>query len=143
MTAVTASIEIDVPPDRVWDVIMNPRHFGDWVTIHRKLGSVDRGDLREGYKVEQTLCLHRANFRVKWSLARCDAPHHAIWEGKGPAGSRARIEDTLVALARGQRSRNALSRCSDRLASRSAAPATSTRPAIRPRKPPGLEYSLR
>ena len=47
------------------------------------------------------------------------------------------------ALARGQRSRNALSRCSDRLASRSAAPATSTRPAIRPRKPPGLEYSLR
>ena len=105
MTAVTASIEIDVPPDRVWDVIMDPQHFGDWVTIHRKLGSVDRGDLREGYKVEQTLCLHRANFRVKWSLARCDAPHHAIWEGKGPAGSRARIEDTLVALDGGRRTR--------------------------------------
>jgi carbon monoxide dehydrogenase subunit G len=105
MTAVTTSIEIDVPPDRVWDVIMDPQHFGDWVTIHRKLGTVDRGGLREGFKVEQTLCLHHANFNVKWALAKCDAPHHAVWEGKGPAGSRAWIEDTLVALDGGRRTR--------------------------------------
>ena len=100
MTAVNASIEIAAPPERVWDVIMDPAHFGDWVTIHRKLGHVDDGALRQGFEVEQTLCLHHANFKVRWALAEFDAPHHAVWEGKGPAGSHARIVDTLDAARR-------------------------------------------
>jgi carbon monoxide dehydrogenase subunit G len=105
VTAVTATIDIAVPPQRVWDVIMEPEHFDDWVTIHRKLGHVDDGDLRPGFRVEQTLCLHRANFKVKWSLAELDAPHHAVWEGKGPAGSHARIVDKLTPLNGGQETR--------------------------------------
>lgn len=105
MTAVKASIEIGVPPEKVWDVIMDPSHYDDWVTIHRKLGHVDSGELREGFRVDQTLCLHHANFKVKWSLVECDAPYHAVWEGKGPAGSHARIVDKLVALDRGGRTR--------------------------------------
>ena len=105
MTAVQASIEIAVPPERVWDVIMDPSHYGDWVTIHRKLGQVDDGELRPGFRFEQTLCLHHANFKVKWSLAEVDEPRHAVWEGKGPAGSRARIVDTLAPLDGGERTR--------------------------------------
>jgi carbon monoxide dehydrogenase subunit G len=98
VTAVTASIDIAAPPEQVWDVIMDPGHFGDWVTIHRKLGHVDDGELRKGFRVEQTLCLHRANFKVKWSLAEVDAPRHAVWVGRGPAGSHARIVDRLTPL---------------------------------------------
>jgi carbon monoxide dehydrogenase subunit G len=105
MTAVQASIEIAVPPARVWDVVMDPSHFGDWVTIHRKLGHVDDGELREGFKVEQTLALHRASFKVRWSLAECDAPRYAVWKGRGPAGSHALIEDKLVPLDGGERTR--------------------------------------
>jgi carbon monoxide dehydrogenase subunit G len=105
MTQVKASIEIAVPPERVWDVIMDPAHFDDWVTIHRRLGHVDDGDLREGFRVEQTLRLHHANFKVKWRLAECDAPRHAVWEGRGPAGSHARIVDTLAPLDGGGRTR--------------------------------------
>jgi len=105
MTAVSASIDIAVPPERVWDVIMDPHHFDEWVTIHRRLDHVDGGDLRRGFNVEQTLCLHRANFKVRWSLAELDAPHHAVWEGKGPAGSHARIVDTLTALDGGEQTR--------------------------------------
>jgi carbon monoxide dehydrogenase subunit G len=105
VTAVTASIDIAVPPQRVWDVIMDPYHFDEWVTIHRRLGHVDDGDLRPGFRVDQTLCLHRANFKVKWSLAECDAPRHAVWEGRGPAGSHARIVDKLTALDGGQQTR--------------------------------------
>jgi len=105
VTVVQASTEIAVPPEAVWDVIMDPSHFGDWVTIHRKLGHVDDGDLRKGFRVDQTLCLHRANFKVKWSLAEVDAPHRAIWEGRGPAGSHARIVDELAPLDGGSRTR--------------------------------------
>jgi hypothetical protein len=83
VTAVTVSIEIAAPPQAIWDVIMDPRRFGDWVTIHRRLGRVDDGDLREGFAVEQTLCLHHANFKVKWRLTECEEPRHAVWEGAG------------------------------------------------------------
>ena len=105
MTAVKASIDIDAPPEQVWRVIMDPGHFDDWVTIHRRLGHVDDGDLREGFQVEQTLCLHHANFKVHWKLAELDAPLHAVWEGKGPAGSHARIVDKLAPLDGGERTR--------------------------------------
>jgi uncharacterized protein YndB with AHSA1/START domain len=105
VTAVTASIDIAVPPQRVWDVVMDPHHFDEWVTIHRKLGHVDDGALRPGFRVDQTLALHHANFRVHWSLTELDPPHHAIWEGRGPAGSHARIVDTLTALDGGEQTR--------------------------------------
>jgi carbon monoxide dehydrogenase subunit G len=105
VTAVTASIDIAVPPRRVWDVIMDPYHFDEWVTIHRRLHHVDEGELAPGFRVEQTLCLHRANFNVKWALAEMDPPHHAVWEGRGPAGSHARIVDTLTALDGGEQTR--------------------------------------
>jgi carbon monoxide dehydrogenase subunit G len=105
MTTVSASIDIAVPPQRVWDVIMDPYHFDEWVTIHRKLGHVDDGGLRRGFRVDQTLALHHASFRVHWSLAELDPPHHAVWEGRGPAGSHARIVDTLTELDGGDRTR--------------------------------------
>jgi carbon monoxide dehydrogenase subunit G len=105
VTAVTTSIEIAAPPQAIWDVIMDPRRFGDWVTIHRKLGKVDDGELREGFRVEQTLCLHHANFKVKWRLAEYDEPHCAVWEGRGPAGSTARTVDRLTALDGGRATR--------------------------------------
>jgi carbon monoxide dehydrogenase subunit G len=105
VTAVTASIDIAVPPQRVWDVIMDPHHFDEWVTIHRKLGHVDDGGLRPGFQVEQTLALHHANFKVRWLLAELDPPYHAVWEGRGPAGSHARIVDTLTALDGGEQTR--------------------------------------
>ena len=105
MTQVKASIEIEAPPERVWKVVMDPSHFDDWVTIHRKLGHVDDGELRPGFRVDQTLALHHANFHVAWSLAEVDAPRRAVWEGRGPAGSHARIVDELVALDGGGRTR--------------------------------------
>jgi carbon monoxide dehydrogenase subunit G len=105
VTAVTVSIEIAAPPQAIWEVITDPRRFGDWVTIHRKLGRVDDGDLREGFAVEQTLCLHHANFKVKWRLTECEEPRHAVWEGRGPAGSHARTVDDLTPLDGGRATR--------------------------------------
>jgi carbon monoxide dehydrogenase subunit G len=98
VTAVTEAIDIAAPPERVWDVVMDPYHFDEWVTIHRRLGHVDDGRLRPGFQVEQTLSLHHANFKVRWSLAELDPPRRAVWEGRGPAGSHARTVYELTAL---------------------------------------------
>ena len=95
MSGVRTSIEIDVPPETVWEFVMNPAKSSEWVTIHRGDRGHDTGDLRPGYKMDQRLCLHGVNFDVHWTLVEVDAPRYALWEGRGPARSRARIVDRL------------------------------------------------
>ncbi len=95
MSVVRASIDIDASPQEIWDVIMDPKRFGDWVTIHRKLCHADDGRPRKGFHVEQRLALRGAPFTVKWTATEVDEPHVGTFEGKGPAGSYARVTNRL------------------------------------------------
>jgi carbon monoxide dehydrogenase subunit G len=101
MSVVNATIDIDAPPEKVWDVVMDPHRFADWVTIHRRVHEADDGPPRQGMQVEQTLCLRHTNFKVRWTLAECDGPDHARWEGRGPMHSHARTSYTLQANGNG------------------------------------------
>jgi uncharacterized protein YndB with AHSA1/START domain len=95
MSAVRTSIDIDVPPEKVWEFVMDPARSSEWVTIHRGSKGHDTGALRPGFKMDQRLCLRGVNFDVHWRLVEVDAPRYAVWEGKGPARSKARIVDRL------------------------------------------------
>jgi uncharacterized protein YndB with AHSA1/START domain len=90
MTQVHCAIEIAAPPERVWQVVMDPRRLPDWVTIHRRLGDVP-ARLQRGSTFEQTLNLRGAHLHVVWTVVAIDPPHRAVWEGHGPAHSRASI----------------------------------------------------
>jgi hypothetical protein len=41
------------------------------------------------------MALRGAPFTVHWTLTECDAPKLGTWEGKGPAGSYARVTNRL------------------------------------------------
>jgi uncharacterized membrane protein len=90
MTLVTASIDIDAPRERVFQTVLDPSRLNEWVTIHRRVNDVDDGRPREGYGMEQTLCLRGANFKVKWKITEYRPGKHVTWEGQGPAHSYAR-----------------------------------------------------
>jgi uncharacterized protein YndB with AHSA1/START domain len=90
MTLVTATIDIDAPREKVFDTMLDPARLNEWVTIHRKVDDADGGRLREGYGMEQTLCLRGVNFKVRWTLTHCEPGRSATWEGRGPAHSYAR-----------------------------------------------------
>ncbi len=90
MTLVTASIDIAAPRERVFQTVLDASRLDEWVTIHRRVNHADDGPLREGYEMEQTLCLRGANFKVRWTLTEAHRPQHATWEGRGPAHSYAR-----------------------------------------------------
>lgn len=97
MSVVIANIDIAAPIDEVWDKIMDPDCIRQWVTIVDSIDHVDRGPMRPGFRMDQTLQLRGVRFKVRWTLAEIDAPHFARWEGAGPARSMAVTEDRLTA----------------------------------------------
>jgi uncharacterized protein YndB with AHSA1/START domain len=91
MSVVIAQIDIAAPPERVWDVVMDPRTTKEWVTIVRDVGPWDDGPLVEGFRMDQRLHLRGVTFKVEWTLQEVQPPHFARWEGHGPARARAII----------------------------------------------------
>lgn len=103
MSEVVTSIEIKATPEKVWAIAMDPESLDDWVTIHRGLGSHDSGEPREGFEMDQTLCLRGVNFKVRWELTTCEEGRHAEWKGRGPARSHAETEYRLTPVEGGTR----------------------------------------
>lgn len=95
MSIVTVSIDIPASQAKVWDLVMDPARLGDWVTIHRKLRSSDDGAPRIGYQMDQQVHLRGVSVDVHWTLVECTHRERAVWEGRGPARSRARTEYAL------------------------------------------------
>jgi len=95
MDAVEADVYLEAPPEDVWDYAMDADATPEWVTVVRGVEDVDQGPLRPGYRMAQRMCLRGFHFTVHWELVEMDAPCYARWEGRGPARSRAVIEDRL------------------------------------------------
>src|SRR4051812_31298313 len=84
MSQVVTSIEIAAPVERVWQLVMDPSRLHEWVTIHRRLHSASPYPPQRGDRMDQTLSLHAAHFRVHWTLVVCEPPRRAQWRGRGP-----------------------------------------------------------
>jgi uncharacterized protein YndB with AHSA1/START domain len=103
MNLVTASTRIAVPPPEVWKMVMDPGRLRDWVTIHRRLLHADEGSPRVGYEMDQQIHLRGVHVEVHWKLVECRPEELAVWEGRGPARSRAHTEYRLAAEDGGTR----------------------------------------
>jgi carbon monoxide dehydrogenase subunit G len=88
---VERTIQIAAPPEAIYDVVMDPKRLGDWVTIHHELDKAPAGKLRKGSRLTQSLKLAGRRFRVNWTVVEND-PGRVVWEGRGPVASRARVE---------------------------------------------------
>ncbi len=98
MSEVIVSVDIDAPPEVVFDTMLDPHRLHEWVTIHRELLSADDGAPVQGMRMQNKLCLRGATFKVDWELTDCDRPRHAMWKGRGPARSKAETEYRLQEL---------------------------------------------
>jgi carbon monoxide dehydrogenase subunit G len=102
---VSAEIEIAAAPQEIYDVMMDPNRLGDWVTIHREVSNAPEPPLTEGDSFEQKMALAGKSFKVDWTVVRADAPSAAEWEGKGPAGSGARVSYRIEESGEGSKVR--------------------------------------
>jgi uncharacterized protein YndB with AHSA1/START domain len=95
MSVVTVSIHIPATPEEVWRTVMDPHRLEEWVTIHRSLRSADSGPPGVGYEMDQLLHVRGVSLDVHWRLVKCEPRRLAVWEGRGPARSRAHTEYVL------------------------------------------------
>jgi uncharacterized protein YndB with AHSA1/START domain len=95
MNLVTASIDLPAPPAEVWKMVMDPGRLADWVTVHRELRQADDGPPRVGYRMDQHIHLRGVSLDIHWKLVECRPDELAVWEGRGPARSRARTQYIL------------------------------------------------
>jgi len=102
MSRVAASITIAADPEQVWELVMDPKRLGRWVTIHRRLVRADEGEPRVGYRMDQSIHLRGVTLEVRWELVDCAPCRRAVWEGRGPARSRAHTEYLLTGLDGGR-----------------------------------------
>ena len=88
---VERTVEIAAPPERVYDVVMDPARLEEWVTIHHHLEDAPNGRLRKGSKMTQCLKLAGKKFNVRWTVVENDPCVRVVWEGRGPVASQARV----------------------------------------------------
>jgi uncharacterized protein YndB with AHSA1/START domain len=103
MASVSTTIDIGTAPDRVWDLVIDLDRLGEWVTIHREVRGQAPASIEEGTTFSQRLEVAGTPFDVDWTATAVDAPQRLVWEGAGPAGSRARTSYALDAHAGGTR----------------------------------------
>jgi carbon monoxide dehydrogenase subunit G len=89
---VERTTHIAAPPQRVYDIVMDPGRLRDWVTIHHSLEGNPASPLRKGSTLTQCLKLAGRKFHVNWKVVENDPCEHFVWEGRGPVASHARVE---------------------------------------------------
>jgi uncharacterized protein YndB with AHSA1/START domain len=89
--SVRESVVLAAPPERVWELVMDPSQLERWVTTHDSYEGAGAGALRAGDEFTQKLRLAGKSFRVHWRVVEAEAPRLARWVGEGPAGSTAKV----------------------------------------------------
>jgi carbon monoxide dehydrogenase subunit G len=88
---VKREVQLEAPPEKVYELVMDPHRLREWVTIHHRLEHAPNGTLKQGDEVTQTMKLAGRKFKVRWTVVENKPCDHVVWEGKGPVFSHARV----------------------------------------------------
>jgi uncharacterized protein YndB with AHSA1/START domain len=98
MTKLEREIDIAAPPERVYEVLLDPDCLGEWVTIQEELEEAPEGrDLKPGDKLRQRMKVAGQRFKLSWTVVEAERPSRVVWEGEGPMGSKAKAVYELAA----------------------------------------------
>lgn len=101
MAPVDVTARIDASPEKVFAYLLDMEQTPKWVTICRAVLDVDPGAPRPGWRCKQRYVLRGAPFVVTWTLDELIPHRHISWSGRGPARSKASIQEDLEELPDG------------------------------------------
>jgi carbon monoxide dehydrogenase subunit G len=87
---VERTIDLAASRDAVYAMLMDPARLGEWVTIHERFEGAPE-ELDQGSRMTQRLKVAGQRFTVRWEVTQADRPSKVVWNGKGPAGTSARV----------------------------------------------------
>lgn len=96
MGKVTKSIDLDASPAEVWAAVTDLSRLGHWVTIHKRFPESPPKKISKGTTFDQTLEVAGNDFDVEWTAKTVKENEELAWDGKGPAGTKAKTRYTLT-----------------------------------------------
>lgn len=101
MAPVDVTVELGADPATVFAYLLDMEQTPKWVTICRAVLDVDPGEPAPGWQCKQRYVLRGAPFVVTWTLEELIPLQHISWSGRGPARSKASIQEDLEPLPGG------------------------------------------
>jgi len=93
MVEVRETIEIDAPPERVWDVLLDFESYPQWNPMFPKL----KGSRAVGSRLRGKLKVGGLTIPLQAKIVACDPNRELRWIGKGPGltGEHAQLVESL------------------------------------------------
>ena len=102
VSRIREAIEVEAPPEDVWRVVANPRHFPRWNRFIRAVGDVPRNGLRRGSSYWTELGGFGVTVKVRAKVEDIDPPKYSRIRLSGPVDA---VVSTWVRPAGAGRSR--------------------------------------
>jgi carbon monoxide dehydrogenase subunit G len=90
MSKLEREIEIDAPPEAVYDKLTDPNCLGEWVSVHDGIEEAPPGNVEKGDTMVQRMKVAGQKFRITWHVDEAERPNRVVWTGEGPMGTKAR-----------------------------------------------------
>ena len=100
MTVVRAAVEVESPPEGVWEVIADPRNLPMWDRHIESVEDLPEGGLRVGTRYVTVLRLMRVHAHVTTEVIELDPPRLGVFHVSGLL--EATITTRIEELARGR-----------------------------------------
>jgi carbon monoxide dehydrogenase subunit G len=85
--AITSSIEIPAPPDKVWDAIADLNTYEQWMTVHVAFPDGIPEEMKEGVSYREKVTVMGMPGEVNWTVAEFNPPSRIALTGQGPMGT--------------------------------------------------------
>lgn len=86
MATVTASVEVSAAPQRVWEVLVDPSRYGEWLDLHHGFAGEAPAAFTRGTSFAQKVKVLGMPSDVRWTVESVEPPNAITLEGTGPMG---------------------------------------------------------
>jgi uncharacterized protein YndB with AHSA1/START domain len=86
MGRITTTVGIPADPEKVWDVLVTPGTYEQWLTIHTKWKGDVPESFAEGTTVSEVVTMLGMPNTITWTVQELDAPSRLEISGTGMAG---------------------------------------------------------
>ena len=103
MAVLTSSVELPLPPEQVWEAVIDLDGCSQWMTLHDGFPEGPPGKLRPGLVFKENVRVLGMPGAVSWTVAEFEKPKRIQLDGRGPLGVKLRAAYRLESSGEGTR----------------------------------------